>query len=77
MLKVDGEYVSLEDGAVDRWLKDRVSEQVVNVLRQSQRAFYSYLAKGRAVYLSPDLLASRTLQSSQTDAGYRTESDGA
>ncbi len=57
VLKVDGEYVSLEDGAVDRWLKDRVSEQVVNVLRQSQRALYSYLTKGRAVYLSPDLLA--------------------
>lgn len=57
VLKVDGEYVSLEDAAVDGWLKDRVSEQVVNVLRQSQRALYSYLTKGRAVYLSPDLLA--------------------
>ncbi len=57
VLKVEGDYVSLEDGAVDRWLKDRVSEQVVNVLRQSQRAFYSYLTKGRAMYLSPDLLA--------------------
>jgi len=56
VLKLEGEHVSLEDSAVDRWLKDRVSEQVVNVLRQSQRAFYSYLAKGRAIYLSPDLL---------------------
>ena len=57
VLKIEGEHVSLEDTAVDSWLKDRVSEQVVNVLRQSQRAFYSYLTKGRAVYLSPDLLA--------------------
>ena len=57
VLELEGEHVSLEDGAVDRWLKDRVSEQVVNVLRQSQRAFYSYLSKGRAIYLSPDLLA--------------------
>ena len=57
VLKIEGEHVSLEDAAVDSWLKDRVSEQVVNVLRQSQRAFYSYLTKGRAVYLSPDLLA--------------------
>ena len=57
VLELEGEHVSLEDGAVDRWLKDRVSEQVVNVLRQSQRAFYAYLTKGRAVYLSPDLLA--------------------
>jgi tRNA A-37 threonylcarbamoyl transferase component Bud32 len=56
VLKIEGERVSLEDSAVDRWLKDRASEQVVNVLRQSQRAFYSYLAKGRAIYLSPDLL---------------------
>ncbi len=57
VLKIEGEHVSLEDSAVDRWLKDRASEQVVNVLRQSQRAFNSYLAKGRAIYLSPDLLA--------------------
>jgi tRNA A-37 threonylcarbamoyl transferase component Bud32 len=56
VLKLEGEHVSLEDSAVDCWLKDRVSGQVVNVLRQSQRAFYSYLAKGRAIYLSPDLL---------------------
>ncbi len=53
----DGDYVSLQDGAVDRWLKDRASEQVVNILRQSQRAFYSFITRGRAVYLSLDLLA--------------------
>ena len=57
VLQVDGDYVSLDDAAVDGWLKDRVSEQVVNVFRESQRAFYSYLTKGRALYLSPDLLA--------------------
>ena len=56
-LTLDGDYVSLEDSAVDRWLKSRASEQVVNVFRQSQRALYSYLAKGRALYLSPELLA--------------------
>ena len=57
----DGNYVSLNDAAVDRWFKDRVSEQVVNVFRQSQRAFYSYLSKGRALYLSPELLARELL----------------
>jgi tRNA A-37 threonylcarbamoyl transferase component Bud32 len=57
MLVLDGDYVALNDAVVDRWLKDRVSEQVVNVFRQSQRAFYSYLTKGRALYLSPELLA--------------------
>ena len=60
-LLVDGDYVALTDAAVDRWLKDRVSEQVVNVFRQSQRAFYSYLTKGRALYLSPELLARELL----------------
>ena len=61
MLVVDGDHVALNDAAVDRWLKMRVSEQVVNVFRQSQRAFYSYLTKGRALYLSPELLARELL----------------
>jgi tRNA A-37 threonylcarbamoyl transferase component Bud32 len=60
-LLIDGDYVALSDAAVDRWLKDRVSEQVVNVFRQSQRAFYSYITKGRALYLSPELLAREVL----------------
>jgi len=57
IVDLDGDYAIVQDGAVDRWLKDRASEQVVNILRQSQRAFYSYLTKGRAIYLSLDLLA--------------------
>ena len=61
VFEAEGDYISLNDSAVDRWLKDRVSEQVVNVFRQSQRAFYSYLTKGRALYLSPDLLARELL----------------
>ena len=60
-LVFDGDYVALNDAAVDRWLRDRMSEQVVNVFRQSQRAFYSYLTKGRALYLSPELLARELL----------------
>jgi tRNA A-37 threonylcarbamoyl transferase component Bud32 len=61
ILELEGDYVSVNDAAVDRWLKDRVSEQVVNVFRQSQRAFSSYITKGRALYLSPDLLARELL----------------
>jgi len=57
VLTVDGDYVSLNDALIDRVLEDRVSEQVTNVFRQSQRALYSYLTKGRALYLNPDLLA--------------------
>jgi tRNA A-37 threonylcarbamoyl transferase component Bud32 len=56
-VELEGEYVALRDSAIDRWLKDRVSEQAVNILRQSQRAFYSYLTKGRSIYLNPDLVA--------------------
>ena len=52
-----GDYVAFEDSAIDKWLKDRASEQAVNILRQSQRAFYSYLTKGRSIYLSLDLIA--------------------
>jgi tRNA A-37 threonylcarbamoyl transferase component Bud32 len=57
VLVIDGDNVALNDAAVDRWLKDRMSEQVVNVFRQSQRTFYSYLTAGRALYLNPELLA--------------------
>jgi tRNA A-37 threonylcarbamoyl transferase component Bud32 len=56
-VELDGEYVTFQDSAIDKWLKDRVSEQAVNILRQSQRAFYSYLTKGRSIFLSLDLLA--------------------
>jgi len=57
VVELDGDYVAFQDNAIDRWLKDRTSEQAVNILRQSQRAFYSYLTKGRSIYLSLDLLA--------------------
>jgi hypothetical protein len=54
---LEGDYVTFQDKVIDKWIKDRASEQVVNILRQSQRAFYSYLSKGRAIYLSPELIA--------------------
>jgi len=57
LVELDENNVTIVDGAVDRWLKDRASEQVVNILRQSQRAFYFYLTRGRAIYLNLDLLA--------------------
>lgn len=57
VVELDGDHVAFQDNAIDRWLKDRTSKQAVNILRQSQRAFYSYLTKGRSIYLSLDLLA--------------------
>lgn len=56
-VELDGDYATFQDNAIDKWLKDRASEQVVNILRQSQRAFYSNLTKGRSIYLNLDLLA--------------------
>jgi tRNA A-37 threonylcarbamoyl transferase component Bud32 len=57
VVELDGDHVVFQDNAIDRWLKDRTSEQAVNILRRSRRAFYSYLTKGRSIYLSLDLLA--------------------
>jgi tRNA A-37 threonylcarbamoyl transferase component Bud32 len=57
LVELEGNNVTIIDSAVDRWLRDRSSEQVVNILRESQRAFYSYLTRSRAIYLNLDLLA--------------------
>ena len=57
VVELDGENVTIPDLAIDRWLAKRSSGQVVNILRQSQRTFYSYLTRGRAIYLNLDLLA--------------------
>jgi tRNA A-37 threonylcarbamoyl transferase component Bud32 len=57
VVELDGDNAVLSDAVVDRWLKYRTSEQVVNILRQSQQAFHSYITRGRAVYLNLDLLA--------------------
>ena len=57
IVELDDEHVNIPDSTVDRWLKGRSSEQVVNIMTQSRRALYTYLAKGRAVFLDLDLLA--------------------
>jgi tRNA A-37 threonylcarbamoyl transferase component Bud32 len=57
VVELQDDHVAFQDNAIDRWLMDRTSEQAVDILRQSQRAFYSYLTKGRSIYLSLDLLA--------------------
>jgi tRNA A-37 threonylcarbamoyl transferase component Bud32 len=57
VVELDGDYATFQDNAIDKWLKDRTSEQAINILRQSQRAFYTNLTKGRSIYLNLDLLA--------------------
>ena len=57
IVELDDEHVNIPDSTVDRWLRGRSSEQVVNIMTQSRRALYTYLAKGRAVFLDLDLLA--------------------
>jgi tRNA A-37 threonylcarbamoyl transferase component Bud32 len=56
-IELQGDDVMLQDATVDRYIENRVSSQVVNILKQSQRAFYSYLIKGRTIFPSFDLLA--------------------
>lgn len=55
-VELENDDITIADSAVDRWLKHRSSERVVNILTQSQRAFYSYLSRGRSIYLNLDLL---------------------
>ena len=57
VVELDDESVTIPDAIIDKWLAMRSTEQMVNILRQSQRAFYSYLTRGRAIYLDLDLLA--------------------
>jgi tRNA A-37 threonylcarbamoyl transferase component Bud32 len=49
--------VLIPDGVVDRSLRNKSSGQAVNILKQSQRAFYSYLTRERTIFPSLDLLA--------------------
>jgi len=61
ILEADGEYFTISDSAVDRWIKARTSKQVVNILKQSQRSVYSYLTKGRTMFLNLELMSRELL----------------
>jgi len=63
VVEVDGNDITIPDSLVDRLLKNKGPQQVVNILQQSQRAVNSYLTRGRAVFLNLDLMA-RELYSS-------------
>lgn len=56
VFEMEGENVVISDSTIDRWLAKRSSEQVANILRQGQRTFYSYLTKGKSIYLNLDLV---------------------
>ena len=53
----EDDNIMIPDSVVDKTLRNKSSGQAVNILKQSRRAFYSYLTQGRTVFLSPDLLA--------------------
>jgi tRNA A-37 threonylcarbamoyl transferase component Bud32 len=57
VVEVDGNDITISDSLVDRLLKHKGPQQVVNILQQSQRAVNSYLTRGRAVFLNLDLMA--------------------
>ncbi|HKM49584.1 MAG TPA: hypothetical protein VJZ75_00230 [Candidatus Bathyarchaeia archaeon] len=56
VVELEADNILLLDAAIDENLKNRASGQVVNILKQSQKAFYSYLTKGRTIFPSLDLL---------------------
>ncbi len=57
LVGIEDDNVTILDAAVDEWLGDRSSRQVVNILEQGRKAFYSYVARGRSMFLNLDLLA--------------------
>ena len=56
-VEVEDSYITITDSLVDRLLKNKGPQQVVNIIQQSQRAVNSYLTRGRAVFLNLDLMA--------------------
>lgn len=56
VVELEADNILLLEAAIDENLKNRASGQVVNILKQSQKAFYSYLTKGRTIFPSLDLL---------------------
>jgi tRNA A-37 threonylcarbamoyl transferase component Bud32 len=57
LVTIEEDDVAILDTAVDKWLGARGSRQVVNILEQGRRAFYSYVARGRSLFLNLDLLS--------------------
>ena len=45
-MELEADNITAIGAAIDRYIKNRASGQVVNILKQSQKAFYSYLTKG-------------------------------
>jgi len=56
VVELEADNILLLEATIDENLKNRASGQVVNILKQSQKAFYSYLTKGRTIFPSLDLL---------------------
>jgi tRNA A-37 threonylcarbamoyl transferase component Bud32 len=57
VIELHEDQVTIPDPVIDRWIAKRSSEQVVDILRQSRRTFYTYLMRGRAIYPNVDLIA--------------------
>jgi tRNA A-37 threonylcarbamoyl transferase component Bud32 len=63
VVELDGNELTIPDNLVDKLIRNKGSRQAVNIIQQSQRAVNSYLTRGRAVFMSLDLVA-RELYSS-------------
>jgi len=57
IVRLEDDEITLSEEYVDQMLSKRTMERVVNVVRSSQRALYSYIAHGRAGRVSLDMVA--------------------
>ncbi len=57
IVRLEHDEITLSEEYVDQMLSKRTTGRVVNVVRSSQRALYSYIAHGRAGRVSLDMVA--------------------
>ena len=57
IIKFEDDWITISEKFVDRILSRKTTERVVNIVRASQRALYSYIAHGRAGMVSLDMIA--------------------
>jgi len=57
IVNLNGENITIEQSYIDKILSKKTVKKVVNIVKFSQRAVYSYLIQGRAGRVSLDLMA--------------------
>lgn len=63
VLRKEASAYALEDSFIDRSMPGKSAIKVINVMQAGRRALQAYLAHGKAVYLTPDLLTRELVSS--------------